>query len=98
MSGSKTFPLRLPDSLKAALEKRAREDGTSLNQFVSIAVAEKLSAMDVESYFAERREKANFDEFDRIMRRTTGEPPREGDEIPESIQDMTRALADTKNS
>lgn len=33
------------------------------------------------AFFAEHRRRADFKEFDRIMRRTGGEPPREGDEI-----------------
>ena len=37
-----TFPLRLPVSMKAALEKIAERDGTSMNQFLVIAAAEKF--------------------------------------------------------
>jgi hypothetical protein len=39
-----TFPLRLPVSLKAALVKISERDGTSLNQFLVIAAAEKIAA------------------------------------------------------
>ena len=39
-----TYPLRLPKSLKEAAAQIAREDGTSINQFVATAVAEKVSA------------------------------------------------------
>jgi predicted HicB family RNase H-like nuclease len=42
---SDTYPLRFPQSLKAAVEKIAKEEGVSLNQFVARAVAEKLTAM-----------------------------------------------------
>jgi len=40
-----TFAPRLPASLKAAAEKVAKEDGTTLNQFITVAVAEKLAAL-----------------------------------------------------
>ena len=40
-----TYPLRLPASLKAAVAEISKEDGTSINQFVTTAVAEKISAM-----------------------------------------------------
>lgn len=40
-----TYPLRLPRSVKAAVEQLAKEEGISLNQFVATAVAEKLAAM-----------------------------------------------------
>jgi len=38
------YPLRLPLSLKAAGERLSKQDGTSLNQFVVMAVAERVSA------------------------------------------------------
>ncbi len=36
-----------------------------------------------ERFFADRRARADFSEFDRIMRRCGGKPPRDGDEMPE---------------
>ena len=54
-----TFPLRLPASLKKAVAEASREDGTSINQFVTVAVAEKLSAMKTADFFAERRARAD---------------------------------------
>jgi hypothetical protein len=41
MSETKTYPLRLPRSLKKAVEQQSKVDGTSINQFVATAVAEK---------------------------------------------------------
>jgi uncharacterized protein (DUF1778 family) len=76
-----TFPLRLPISLKAALEKIAERDGTSMNQFLVIAAAEKISAMETERFFAERRARANDPEFLRILNREGGEPPRPEDTL-----------------
>jgi hypothetical protein len=77
-----TYPLRLPVSLKAAVEKLSRRDGTSINQFVVVAVAEKIAAMTAEEIFAERRARADLAEFDRIMGRAGGQPPRPEDELP----------------
>ncbi len=54
-----TFPLRLPVSLKAALEKISERDGSSLNQFLVIAAAEKVAAMQTEDFFLERRNRAD---------------------------------------
>ena len=64
-----TFSLRLPVSLKAALEKIAERDGTSMSQFLVIAAAEKISAMETESFFAERRVRADDEAFLRILNR-----------------------------
>jgi hypothetical protein len=82
MSETKTYPLRLPRSLKEAVERLSRQDGTSINQFVATAVAEKVSALQTARFFADRRARADFKTFDKIMRRRGGKPPLEGDEIP----------------
>jgi hypothetical protein len=81
MKNQSTYPLRLPRSLKREVERRAQEDGTSVNQFVATAVAEKLAAMSTAEFFAQRRARADFKAFDRLMRRKGGEPPREDDKI-----------------
>jgi hypothetical protein len=79
-----TYPLRLPRSLKDAVEKLSREDGTSINQFVVVtAVAEKVSAMTTAQYFTERKGRADIEAFDRILNREGGEPPQPGDELLE---------------
>ena len=80
-SPQSTYPLRLPRSVKAEVERRAKADGVSVNQFVATAVAEKLAAMNTAVFFAERREKADFTAFDRIMRRKGGEMPRPEDTL-----------------
>lgn len=82
MSETSTYPLRLPKSVRAAVEKLAREEGISMNQFVATAVAEKLAVMTTAAYFAERQERADLEAFRRILRRKGGQPPREGDERP----------------
>ncbi|MGA9059392.1 MAG: toxin-antitoxin system HicB family antitoxin [Terriglobia bacterium] len=82
MSEAKTYPLRLPRSLKEAVERLSRQDGTSINQFVATAVAEKVSALQTARFFEDRRARADFKTFDKIMRRRGGKPPREGDEMP----------------
>jgi uncharacterized protein (DUF1778 family) len=77
------YALRLPRSLKTEVERLAAQDGTSVNQFIATAVAEKVSAMETVQFFAERRTQADFDAFNRIMNRSGGEPPRSGDELPD---------------
>jgi len=76
-----TFPLRLPVSMKAALEKISERDGTSMNQFLVIAAAEKIAAMETERFFAERSDRADRKAFRRILNRKGGEPPRPDDRI-----------------
>ena len=80
MTESSTYPLRLPRSVKEAVEKLARDEGISMNQFVATAVAEKLAAMSTATFFAERKSRADIKAFKRLLNRTGGEAPREGDE------------------
>ena len=82
MKETQTYPLRLPRSLKEAVERMAREDRTSINQFVATAVAEKVSALQTAKYLADRQARADFKAFDRIMKRRGGKTPRKGDEMP----------------
>jgi hypothetical protein len=82
MKETNTYPLRLPRSLKEAVERLSRQDGTSINQFVATAVAEKVSALETARFFQDRKNRADFKAFDRIMKRRGGKPPREGDEMP----------------
>lgn len=82
MSTTSTYPLRLPRSVKAAVEQLAKEEGISLNQFVATAVAEKLAAMRTATFFAERRERADLEAFRAILSRQGGRPPEAGDEPP----------------
>jgi len=85
--------------LKQAVERLSRQDGTSINQFVVLAVAEKIAVMTTDEYFADRRGRADLQSFDRIMSRSGGEPPRRGDEPPldraRSAGSKTRSAAPT---
>ncbi len=50
-----SYPLKLPTSVKTAAQRLAREDGVSLNQWISVAVAEKIGAVETASAFLRRR-------------------------------------------
>ena len=76
-----TFSLRLPLSLKAAIEKLAASDGTSMNQFLVMAAAEKLTAIQTaEDFFAVRAGRGDNAAAIRFLTRHGGKPPRPGDE------------------
>ena len=81
MSVASNYALRLPASLKREVEKVAHDDGTSLNQFIVTAVAEKLSALRTADFFEERRARADVEAALEIMQRKRGEMPRAGDEV-----------------
>ncbi len=81
MTIASNYALRLPASLKRELEAVARDDGTSLNQFIVTAVAEKLATLRTADFFAERTARADRDAALAIMDRVGGEAPRENDRI-----------------
>ena len=85
MKQTSTYPLRLPASLKAAVAEISREEGTSINQFVAMAVAEKVCAMKTAELFAARRGEADVEAALRILRRDGGVPADPDDAIPEEL-------------
>ena len=80
MTELSTYPLRLPRSIRAGIERLSKQDGVSINQFVSIAVAEKVAMMQAQDYFSQRAARADMAAFDQLMQRPGGESPRAGDE------------------
>jgi hypothetical protein len=66
--------------------KLAQSEGVALNQLINVAVAEKISALRTEEYFAERARRANPQKIVEILKRTgRGNPPVEGDELPPDL-------------
>jgi hypothetical protein len=64
------------------LKKVVAEEGTTINQFINVAVAEKLSALRTADYFKERADRADLDAFWQILAQAGTEEPQEGDELP----------------
>ena len=83
MGTQSNYALRLPSSLKAGAEQVAREDGTTLNQFIVSAVAEKLAAMKTADYFQERARAGDLDAALVFLRRAGGQPPADEDRLPD---------------
>lgn len=54
------FALRLQPSLLDEARKVAESEGVALNQFINVAVAEKLSALRTAHYFEERAARADI--------------------------------------
>ncbi len=76
------FALRLQPSLLDEARKLAESEGVALNQLINVAVAEKLSALRTETYFAERAARADVPKaLDLLKRAGAGNPPEGGDEL-----------------
>jgi hypothetical protein len=50
-----TYPLKLPVSIKKAAQRLAKEDGVSLNQWIAVAVAEKVGVVETAAEFFHKR-------------------------------------------
>ncbi len=75
--------VRLQPSLLEELRRAAQEDEATLDQYVNLAVAEKLAARRMaRAFFAEKAQGADVDEALRILGKAGREPPRAGDELP----------------
>jgi predicted DNA-binding ribbon-helix-helix protein len=59
--------VRLPNSLHKNLKWIAEKEGISINQLISSAVAEKVSALETESYLKTRAARASREAFERAL-------------------------------
>jgi hypothetical protein len=76
------FALRLQPSLLDEARQAAEAEGVALNQLINVAVAEKLSALRTEKYFAERAGRASIPKALAILKRAgVGNPPAKGDTL-----------------
>lgn len=74
--------LRLPDSLHERARALAQQDNTSLNQFIALAVAEKVSALEAARFFRVRAERGDVSAALAILDKVADAPPMPGDEMP----------------
>jgi hypothetical protein len=93
------FALRLQPALLDEARKLAASEGVALNQLINVAVAEKVSVLRTEEYFAERARRADPEKIARILRRVgKGNPPVEGDEFPAEFQARSKKRSDRRES
>ncbi len=75
------WPLRLQESLLDQARRVSEAEGVALNQFINVAVAEKLSALRTEDYFRERAQRGSVEKAKRLLKRAgRGNAPVPGDE------------------
>lgn len=76
-----TLSLRLPDSIHRHAKRLADEEGVSVNQLISLAVAEKLSALDTERHIATRAARGSQAKFRAVLAKVPVTKPEPGDEL-----------------
>ena len=73
--------LRLPDSIHRHIKEIAKREGVSINQFISSAVSEKVSALLTEDYLNERARRADRGELKEILKKVTDRDTEHGDKL-----------------
>ena len=61
-----TLSIRLPDSLHKRIKQMAAA-GISMNQFITLAVAEKMSALATVEYLKERAKRGSRQKFEAVL-------------------------------
>jgi hypothetical protein len=86
------FPLRLMPSVRRVAENIAEKEGVSLNQFINLAVAEKLAHLQHEEWLAHRPKPTPTLIADAlaILGHPTDQAPEEGDRLPKGYTALRR--------
>lgn len=73
--------LRLPNALHEAARQAAEREKISLNQLITLALAEKLSAWMTEDYLQARAAKASRSDFEQLLAKVPDVPALPEDSI-----------------
>ena len=73
--------VRLPDSLHGMLKELAKAEGISINQFMVLAAAEKMSALATEDYLKKEAAKGSRERFREVLAKVPDVEPDEHDRL-----------------
>jgi uncharacterized protein (DUF1778 family) len=78
---SNVLSLRIPKSLHNQLREIAEEEGISVNQFVMLAVAEKVATLQTVDYLEQRAARGSRDKLLAILAKAPDVEPAEEDRL-----------------
>jgi hypothetical protein len=73
--------VRLPESLHEAARELAQRENVSINQLITLALAEKVSALMTEEYLSERAQRGNREQFEAVLAKVHDVPPDKHDQL-----------------
>lgn len=73
--------ITLPDSLYQAVRELAQKENISINQLITIALAEKNSALTTETYLQERASKGSRNKFEDALNLVPDVEPDDEDKL-----------------
>jgi predicted transcriptional regulator len=74
-----TISLRLPESLHKKVRELAKAEDVSINQLITTALAEKMSALMTVDYLEERAARGDRGKFESAMAKARDAEPEAGD-------------------
>jgi predicted transcriptional regulator len=77
-----TMTVRLPRSVHTQIQKLAKRDGVSMNQFLVVAAAEKMSAMLAKEWLSAEAAQGSRADFEAVMNAVPAAPIPESDMLP----------------
>jgi hypothetical protein len=85
-----TLNAQIPDSLMRQMQALAKQEQTTVDQLVAIALAAQVSAWRTKESIDSRAQRADYAAFDRVMAKVPDVPPMPGDELPEGYEPSSR--------
>jgi predicted transcriptional regulator len=76
-----TLSLRLPESLHKRIRELAKQEGISINQLISSAVAEKMAALMTVDYLEERARRGSRKHFLAVLAKVPDADPDPDDRL-----------------
>lgn len=76
-----TLSLRLPGYLHSTVRELAKQEEISINQFITLALAEKISALMTEDYLEARAARGSKEKFEAAMSKAAEIEPLEEDKL-----------------
>ena len=76
-----TLSVRLPESLHKHLKEMADKEGVSMNQFITLAVSEKVSTLLTIDYLKERARRGDLEILEGLLEKVPDKEPEEFDKI-----------------
>ncbi len=74
-----TLSIRIPDYLHKGVRELANHEGVSINHLVTLAIAEKLSALATEDYIAQRAARGSRAKYEAVLAKVPDIEPIEED-------------------
>ncbi|MBI2877103.1 MAG: toxin-antitoxin system HicB family antitoxin [Candidatus Tectomicrobia bacterium] len=73
--------MTLPQSMREQVEALAQKEGISINEFIMLAVAEKLATLATADYLAERAKRGSREKLLAVLAKAPDVEPEDYDEL-----------------